>query len=90
MLGHLDNSAFLALYAFVLLVPVSVVLGAVQAYREGRRTDRAITIALMSLSSVPEFVIGVLLLSSSPSGSRRSPCSRRPTRPATSASGCTP
>jgi peptide/nickel transport system permease protein len=62
VLGHLANSAFLALYAFVLLVPVSVILGSVQAYREGRRSDRAITISLMTLSSVPEFVIGVLLL----------------------------
>lgn len=62
VLGHLANSALLALYAFVLLVPVSIVLGSVQAYREGRRSDRAITIALMTLSSVPEFVIGVLLL----------------------------
>jgi peptide/nickel transport system permease protein len=62
VLGHLANTAFLALYAFVLLVPVSIVLGSVQAYREGRRSDRAITIALMTLSSVPEFVIGVLLL----------------------------
>jgi peptide/nickel transport system permease protein len=62
ILGHLENSAFLALYAFVLLVPVAVILGSVQAYREGKRSDRAITIALMALSSVPEFVIGVLLL----------------------------
>jgi peptide/nickel transport system permease protein len=62
VLGHLANSAFLALYAFVLLVPVAVILGLVQAYREGRRSDRVITIVLMTLSSVPEFVIGVLLL----------------------------
>ena len=62
ILGHLANSALLGLYAFVLLVPVSVILGTVQAYREARRTDRAITISLMTLSSVPEFVIGVLLL----------------------------
>ncbi|MGD0698488.1 MAG: ABC transporter permease [Trebonia sp.] len=62
ILGHLENSAFLALYAFVLLVPVSVILGSIQAYREGKRSDRAITIAAMALSSVPEFVIGVLLL----------------------------
>jgi peptide/nickel transport system permease protein len=62
ILGHLENSAFLAVYAFLLLVPVSVILGSIQAYREGRRSDRVITIALMTLSSVPEFVIGVLLL----------------------------
>ena len=44
ILGHLANSAFLALFAFMLLVPASVLLGSVQAYREGRRADRAITI----------------------------------------------
>lgn len=62
ILGHLENSAFLAVYAFVLMVPVSVILGSVQAYREGRRSDRVITIVLMTLSSIPEFVVGVLLL----------------------------
>lgn len=62
ILGHLENSAFLAVYAFVLMVPVSVILGSVQAYREGRRSDRVITIGLMTLSSIPEFVVGVLLL----------------------------
>jgi peptide/nickel transport system permease protein len=62
VLGHLANSALLALYALVLLLPVSLILGSVQAYREGKRSDRAITIVLMTLSSVPEFVIGVLLL----------------------------
>jgi peptide/nickel transport system permease protein len=62
VLGHLENSAFLGLYAFILLVPVSLILGSVQAYREGKRSDRAITIAAMTLSSVPEFVVGVLLL----------------------------
>jgi peptide/nickel transport system permease protein len=62
ILGHLENSALLALYAIAALVPVSVILGSVQAYREGKRSDRAITIALMTLSSVPEFVVGVLLL----------------------------
>jgi peptide/nickel transport system permease protein len=62
ILGHLENSAFLALYAFILLVPVALILGSIQAYREGKRSDRAITIALMTLSSVPEFVTGVLLL----------------------------
>jgi len=62
ILGHLENSSFLALYAFILLVPVSLVLGSIQAYREGSRSDRAITIALMTLASVPEFVGGVLLL----------------------------
>jgi peptide/nickel transport system permease protein len=59
---YLLNSVLLGLFAFVLMVPVAVILGSIQAYREGKRTDRAITIALMAVSSVPEFVIGVVLL----------------------------
>src|SRR6266567_4754909 len=62
LLGHLANTALLGLYALIILLPLSLLLGSAQAYREGKRADRAITISLMSLSSVPEFVIGVLLL----------------------------
>ncbi|MDH2416297.1 ABC transporter permease [Nocardioides sp. CER19] len=62
ILDRLLNSALLGALAFVLLVPISVVLGSVQGYREGRRTDRSITIAAMSLSAVPAFVVGVILL----------------------------
>lgn len=60
--SHLLNSALLGVLAFLMMVPVSIVLGAIQAYREGRRTDRVVTISLMSLSAVPVFVIGVVLL----------------------------
>ena len=62
VLSHLSNSLLLGALAFVLLVPVSVVLGSLQAYREGRRSDRAITIGAMALSAVPPFVIGLVLL----------------------------
>ena len=62
ILGRLGNSLLLGLYAFVIVVPVAIALGAVQAYREGRRTDRLITVVLMSLSAVPEFVIGIVFL----------------------------
>lgn len=62
VMGHLLNSALLGVLGFLLLVPISVVLGSIQAYREGRRSDRTITVSLMSLSAVPSFVLGVLLL----------------------------
>lgn len=60
--GRLVNTLLLGLLAFVGMAVVSIVLGAGQAYREGSRTDRFITISLMTLSSVPEFVTGVVLL----------------------------
>jgi peptide/nickel transport system permease protein len=62
VLGRLGNSLLLGLYAFVILVPVAVALGSLQAYREGKRSDRAISVGLLSLSAVPEFVVGVVLL----------------------------
>ncbi|WP_396667476.1 ABC transporter permease [Microbacterium sp. R86528] len=60
--GRLSNSMMLGLYAFLMLVPIAIGLGVAQARREGSRSDRALTIVLMSLAAVPEFVIGVLLL----------------------------
>ena len=62
VLGHLLNSALLGLVAFVVMVPIGIALGALQAYREGRRSDRSITISLMTVSAVPPFVIGIILL----------------------------
>lgn len=62
VLGRLANSIALGLFAFALLVPLSIGIGALQARVEGSRGDRAATVALMSLASVPEFVVGVLLL----------------------------
>ena len=62
IMASLLNSVLLGIFAFVIMVPLAVAFGSLQAYREGKRTDRVITIALMAVSSVPEFVIGVLLL----------------------------
>jgi peptide/nickel transport system permease protein len=60
--GRLGNSLLLGAYAFVIMVPVAIALGAVQAYREGRRSDRAVTVVLLAVSAVPEFVVGIVLL----------------------------
>jgi peptide/nickel transport system permease protein len=62
VLSHLLNSALLGLLAFLLMVPLSIVLGSIQSYREGRRADRTITISLMTLSAIPTFVVGIVLL----------------------------
>ena len=62
ILGRLGNSVALGFFAFVLLVPLAIGIGALQARKEGSRTDRALTVGLMSLASVPEFVVGVVLL----------------------------
>lgn len=62
VMERLGNSALLAMYTLVLAIPVAILIGAWQAYREGKRVDRSLTVTTMGLSAVPEFVIGVVLL----------------------------
>jgi peptide/nickel transport system permease protein len=58
----LKRSLFLALYAFVLCIPMSILAGVIAALRRGRPTDRAITITGLSLAVIPEFVLGAILV----------------------------
>jgi peptide/nickel transport system permease protein len=50
----LENSLKLALVAFLLCIPVSIVGGVIAGLRYGRGTDKSITIAGISLSAQPE------------------------------------
>ena len=56
------NSLQLAAVAFVLLVPLSIIGGAVAGLRRGSLTDRTITIAGVSLTAVPEFVTAIVFI----------------------------
>jgi peptide/nickel transport system permease protein len=58
----LGNSVKLAVFAFVLVVPVAILGGVVAALRRDTLTDRVITIGGLSLSVVPEFVSGIILI----------------------------
>lgn len=58
----LVNSLKLALVAFLVCVPVSIVGGVIAGLRYGRATDRGITIAGISLAAMPEFVTGIILI----------------------------
>ena len=58
----LGRSLFLALYAFMICIPVSIAAGVIAALRRGRAADRAITITGLSLAVIPEFVLGALLV----------------------------
>lgn len=62
VMERLVNSLLLALLAFAIMAPLSVLLGFYQAHREGRPADRVATIGSISLSSMPEFVVGVALI----------------------------
>lgn len=58
----LVNSLKLAAFAFVLVVPFSILGGVVAALKRDRFVDRVITLGGLSLSVVPEFVTGIILI----------------------------
>jgi peptide/nickel transport system permease protein len=58
----LKRSLFLAVFAFVICIPISVLAGVVAAMRRGRPEDRLITVTGLSLAVIPEFVLGAVLV----------------------------
>jgi peptide/nickel transport system permease protein len=58
----LINSIKLALLAFVIVVPLGIIGGVIAALYEGRPADRVISVTGLSLSSVPEFVSGIVVI----------------------------
>jgi peptide/nickel transport system permease protein len=58
----LVNSFKLALVAFLICVPLSILGGVVAGLRYGRATDKGITVAGLSFSAMPEFVTGIFLI----------------------------
>ena len=58
----LSNSLKLAAVTFVIVVPLSIGAGVYAASRAGRWQDRAISIAGLSLTVVPEFVSSIVLI----------------------------
>jgi peptide/nickel transport system permease protein len=58
----LGQSLKLAIFAFVIVVPLGITGGVVSALRAGKPTDRTISIVGQSMLTVPEFVSGIVLL----------------------------
>jgi peptide/nickel transport system permease protein len=58
----LGRSLKLALVAFVIVVPLGILGGVLAALYRGRAVDRSISVTGLSLTSVPEFVSGVVLI----------------------------
>ena len=58
----LVNSFKLALVAFVLCVPLSILGGVIAASATAGTTDKSITIAGISLAAMPDFVTGIVLI----------------------------
>lgn len=60
---RLANTLLLAVLAFAIIVPMSVLLGITAGMREGSILDRTISIGSIVTTSVPEFASGVFLAS---------------------------
>jgi peptide/nickel transport system permease protein len=58
----LGRSLKLAVFAFIIVVPLGIIGGVVAALKAGRPLDRTITVLGQSALTVPEFVSGIVLI----------------------------
>lgn len=59
---RVSNTALLALIAFAIIAPLSIVLGVTAGMREGSLLDRIVSVSSTVTTSVPEFCMGAILL----------------------------
>ncbi len=59
---RLRNSLVLAGVAFVVVMPLALLLGIIAGVNEGKRSDRTISIVGLTLTATPEFVTGIFLI----------------------------
>ena len=59
---RLKNSLYLAAVAFVLFVPIGILLGLIAALRKNTWVDQAISIGSLAFIGLPEFVSGLILI----------------------------
>ena len=62
LFGRLRNSLVLAAIAFVLVMPLALMLGIFAGLREGAFIDRFLSISGMMFSVVPQFATGIFLI----------------------------
>jgi peptide/nickel transport system permease protein len=58
----LGNSLLLAGFALIIIVPLSILIGVFAGLRRDSLIDRTITISSLSMTVIPEFVSGVILI----------------------------
>ena len=58
----LRNSAILALFTVILLIPLSLLAGTAAAVRASRPTDYVLSYSALVVGSLPEFVVGTFLI----------------------------
>jgi peptide/nickel transport system permease protein len=59
---RIKNSLFLMACAALLSIPLSIVIGSYAALRRDRAFDNSTSVATLAFASMPEFVVGTLLL----------------------------
>ncbi len=59
---RIATSAMLALVAFAIIAPLSIVIGVAAGMREGSRLDRVTSLLSTVTTSIPEFAMGALLV----------------------------
>jgi peptide/nickel transport system permease protein len=62
LVRRIGNSLVLAGLAFVIIMPIALLLGMLAGLQEGRPLDRAISLFGLITTSVPEFAMGVFLI----------------------------
>jgi peptide/nickel transport system permease protein len=62
LFARLRNSLVLAAVAFVVVMPLALLLGIVAGVNEGKPVDRTISIVGLTLTATPEFVTGIFLI----------------------------
>jgi peptide/nickel transport system permease protein len=62
VMGRLRNSLMLAGMTLLIAVPISVILGVIAGFNEGKLIDRAISLSSLAVVGLPEFVTGILLI----------------------------
>lgn len=62
ILAAIGRSGILAAYALLLTIPIAIIAGLYAGRRRDRAADRGIVLAGVTLSSIPEFVVGTFLV----------------------------
>lgn len=62
LLPRIRNTAVLAAAAFVIVMPLALLLGILAGINEGRPLDRFISITSLAATATPEFVTGIFLI----------------------------
>jgi peptide/nickel transport system permease protein len=62
LIRRIRNSLVLAGLAFIIIMPIALLLGLLAGLQEGRPLDRAISLLSLLTTSVPEFAMGVFLI----------------------------